>query len=342
MVSINDLQHVDICCGLAWGDEAKGKIVSELAKSGKYDMVCRWGGGNNAGHTIYINDKKYKTHLIPGGVFYNIPSIIGPDCVVNQDGFMEEINYLKECGFNTDCIKISPRAHVITDTHIQEDIKLYRKQGSTAKGIAPCYRDKYARFGTMVKDVDFFKPYLWDEKLYGTILCEGAQGVWLDITQGNYPYTTSSTTLPYGACSLGFPHQMIRTIYGASKIYDTRAGNDTDFPPQLHEDQELNAIGKAGYEIGTTTGRTRTVNWLNMDKLIESINMTGTTNLIISKVDVLEKVEIFKLIHNKDIIKFHTLQSMTDYIREVLIDSCKMLKDIIFSYSPKFISIHSI
>ena len=52
-------------CGLAWGDEAKGKIVSQLAKSDKYDFVCRWAGGNNAGHTIYINGKKYKTHLIP-------------------------------------------------------------------------------------------------------------------------------------------------------------------------------------------------------------------------------------------------------------------------------------
>ena len=328
MNSIQKLKQVDICCGLAWGDEAKGKIVSQLAKSGKYDMICRWGGGNNAGHTIYIDGNKYKTHLIPGGVFYNIPSIIGPDCVVNQKGFIEEINYLKECGFNTDCIKISPRAHVISDTHIEEDIKLYRKQGSTAKGIAPCYRDKYARFGTLVKDVDFFKPYLWDEKLYGTILCEGAQGVWLDITQGNYPYTTSSTTLPYGACSLGFPPQLINTIYGASKIYDTRAGNDTDFPPELHDDNELTIIGKAGHEIGTTTGRTRTVNWLNMDKLIKSINMTGSTIIIISKVDILREVNLFKLIHNKCIVPFDTLTDMTNYITSILQQNCKFVKQI--------------
>jgi len=336
---INNLKQVDICCGLAWGDEAKGKIVSGLASSGKYDMVCRWGGGNNAGHTIYIDGNRYKTHLIPGGVFYNIPSIIGPDCVVNQKGFIEEVNYLKECGFNTDCIKISPRAHVITDTHIEEDIKLYRKQGSTAKGIAPCYRDKYARFGTLVKDVEFFKPYLWDEKLYGTILCEGAQGVWLDITQGNYPYTTSSTTLPYGACSLGFPPQLINTIYGAAKIYDTRAGNDTDFPAELHDDTELTTIGKAGREIGTTTGRTRTVNWLNMDKLIKSINMTGSTVIIISKVDILIEVNLFKLIHNNSIVPFDTLTDMTNYITYNLQQKCKFVKQIVFSDSPEHIVI---
>ena len=339
MNSIKDLKQVDICCGLAWGDEAKGKIVSELAKSKKYDMVCRWGGGNNAGHTIYIDGKRYKTHLIPGGVFYNIPSIIGPDCVVNEKGFMEEINYLKEAGFNTDCIKISPRAHVITDTHIEEDIKYYRKQGSTAKGIAPCYRDKYARFGTLVKDVDFFKPYLWDEKLYGTILCEGAQGVWLDITQGNYPYTTSSTTLPYGACSLGFPPQLIKTIYGAVKIYDTRAGNDTDFPSELHDDPELTKIGTAGREIGTTTGRTRTVNWLNMDKLIKSINMTGSTYIIISKVDILKQVNLFKLIHNSDIISFDTLDDMTNYVSSSLHSNCPLVQNIIYSDSPEHITI---
>lgn len=333
------LKRVDICCGLAWGDEAKGKIVSELAKSGTYDMICRWGGGNNAGHTIYIDGKKYKTHLIPGGVFYNIPSIIGPDCVINQKGFEDELNYLKECGFNTDCIKVSPKAHVITDKHIEEDIKLYRKQGSTAKGIAPCYRDKYARFGTLAKDVEYFKPYLWDENLYGTILCEGAQGVWLDITQGNYPYTTSSTTLPYGACSLGFPPQMINTIYGAVKIYDTRAGNDPDFPDELHNDEELNRIGLEGKEIGTTTGRTRTVNWLNMNKLIKSINMTGSTIIIISKVDILEKVKLFKLIYNNEVISFDTLIDMTNYINSTIHQKCMLVTNIIYSDSPEHVTI---
>ena len=79
---MSDIFNVDICCGLAWGDEAKGKITAYLANSGKYDFVCRWAGGNNAGHTIYVNNKKYKTHIIPSGVFFNIPSIIGPDCVI--------------------------------------------------------------------------------------------------------------------------------------------------------------------------------------------------------------------------------------------------------------------
>jgi len=336
---IENLKHVDICCGLGWGDEAKGKIVAELAKSGKYDMVCRWGGGNNAGHTIYVSGIKYKTNLVPSGVFYNIPSIIGPDCVVSQSGFEAELNYLKSHGFNTDCIKISPKTHVVTDKHIEEDIKNYGNQGTTSKGIAPCYRDKYARIGTLAKDVDFFKPFLWNERLYGTVLCEGAQGMWLDINHGNYPYTTSSTPLPYGACSLGFPPQFIRNIYGAIKIYDTRVGTDPLFPPELLDDFELKLIGTLGNEVGTTTGRLRTVNWLNLDKLLMAINLTGTTTVIISKIDILKNVNMFKLFYLGKLEIFDSIEYMTEFISHFLRKHCPLLTNIIYSDSPQHVSI---
>jgi adenylosuccinate synthase len=336
------LKQVDVCCGLAWGDEAKGKIVSELTGSGKYDMICRWGGGNNAGHTIYIKGIKYKTNLIPAGVFYNIPSIIGPDCVINQSGFTEEINYLKSHGFNTDCIKVSPKTHVITDKHIEEDKLHYGGQGTTSKGIAPCYRDKYARIGTLAKNVDFFKPFLWNERLYGTILCEGAQGMWLDINHGNYPYTTSSTPLPYGACSLGFPPQLIKNVFGAAKIYDTRVGTDPLFPDELRNDPELALIAKIGNEFGTTTGRGRTTNWLNLDKLISSINLTGTTVAIVSKIDVLQQANLYKLIYLNEIRKFNTIESMTDFVSKTLQSNCFLLTHVVFSDNPESVSIPNV
>ena len=328
---MSKINFVDICCGLNWGDEAKGKVVAQLSKSGNYDFVCRWAGGNNAGHTIYIDGKKYKSHLVPSGVFFNVPSIIGPDCVVNLDSFKREIAYLKDNGFNTDLIKVSPKAHLITDEHIEEDKLKYKKQGTTSKGIAPCYRDKYARKGILVGNVDFFKPYLWDEKLHGNILCEGAQGFWLDITHGNYPYVTSSTTLPYGACSLGFSPKLIRNIYGASKIYDTRVGFDPLFPETLLLDQELVSIINEGKEYGTTTGRVRKVNWLNLDKLIDSINISGTNIIIVSKIDVLETLKLFKLIHNETIKKFDSMQEMTSYITSILTQSCHLLEKIHYS-----------
>ena len=328
----NKINHVDICCGLSWGDEAKGKIVAYLAKTGIYDFVCRWNGGNNAGHTIYKDGIKYKTHLIPSGIFYGIPSIIGPDCVVNQDAFFQEIKYLKDNGFNTKLIFISPNAHVITEEHILEDKdKLFKTQGTTAKGIAPCYKDKYAREGLRIKDVPEFNAYLWDEKLYGNVLCEGAQGFWLDINCGNYPYVTSSNTLPYGACSLGFPPQLIRRIYGASKIYDTRSGIDPLFPESLLKDEELLSLVRAGQEFGTTTGRMRKTNWLNLDKLVSAVKISGTTKIIISKVDVIKEINIYKLYHNSQLLAFDNFEEMKNYINDVLKKDLNFLDEIIYS-----------
>ena len=98
------INNVDICCGLAWGDEAKGKIVSQLIKNKKYDFVCRWSGGSNAGHTVYFNGKKFHSHIIPSGVFLGIKSFIGPDCYINEDDFLQEIQILKENGLDLNAI----------------------------------------------------------------------------------------------------------------------------------------------------------------------------------------------------------------------------------------------
>ena len=330
-----DVNYVDICCGLAWGDEAKGKITSDLAESNNYDFVCRWSGGDNAGHTIYIKSKKYETHIIPSGIFYNIKSIIGPDCVLNIDGFLKEISYLQENNFNIDLIKISPKAHIVSNEHILEDLnQLNKTQGTTARGIAPCYSDKYRRIGKQAKDVDILQGFIWNEKLYGNILCEGAQGFWLDINQGNYPFTTSSTTLPYGACSLGFAPQKIRNIYGAIKIYDTRSGIDPLFPEELINDSELSQVIEVGKEYGVTTGRKRKVNWLNLDLLVKAINISGTTHVVISKVDVLEKVGIFKLICNDKIIDLKNVDSLKKFVTDLLISKCFNLKDLVYSANP--------
>lgn len=334
------LEHVDICVGLCWGDEAKGKIVSYLSKTGNYQFVCRWAGGNNAGHTIYKDNKKYKTHLIPSGIFYNIPSVIGPDCVINVEDFFKEIEYLKTNGFNTDLILVSPLAHVVTEKHIRDDKEnLQSSQGTTGKGIAPCYRDKYARMGLRVKDITDFNNYLWDGELYGNVLCEGAQGFWLDINQGNYPYVTSSNTLPYSACSLGFPPQCIRHIYGASKIYDTRSGIDPLFPETLLEDHELLSLVNTGEEYGTTTGRMRKTNWLNLDKLIQAIQVSGTTTIIISKIDVIQKLNWYKLFHNNQLLIFQSFPEMKKYIIDILKDCSRYIQDIYFSDETEIVNL---
>lgn len=334
------INNVDICCGLSWGDEAKGKLVTELLKKKNYDFVCRWSGGSNAGHTVYINGNKYHTHIIPSGVFYGIKSLIGPDCFINMNDFHQEMEYLKDNGFNTSLVKISPKTHIITSTHKDEDLKKYKeKQGSTGKGIAPCAKDKFGRMGILAEDgiLDIYRSHLFNQELYGDILCEGAQGYWLDINHGNYPYVTSSYTLPYSACSLGFPPQIIRRIYGAAKIYDTRVGVDPDFPDTLLEDDNLNKIAIEGNEFGTTTGRARKVNWLNMDKLIEAINVSGTTDIIISKIDVLGKVNQWKFYFKNELTQVYNKMEMVTKIKILLGMNCPLLQNIIFSDSPESI-----
>jgi adenylosuccinate synthase len=162
------------------------------------------------------------------------------------------------------------------------------------------------------------KKYLWNEKLEGNILCEGAQSFWLDINYGDYPYVTSSETLPYSACSLGFSPKLIRDIIGVTKIYDTKSGVDPLFPESLWQDEELNMIIELGKEFGSTTGRKRIVNWLNLNKLIDAIKISGVTKLIINKCDILEQMNTYKLYQNNSLYKFHTLEAMQSFIKSYL------------------------
>ena len=339
------IKKADIVCGLAWGDEAKGKIVADLLKRNYYDWVCRWSGSHNAGHTIYIDGKKFVTHLIPAGVFYGINSYIGPDCLVSLSELEKELEYLRENGVDTRCVYISQNANVILDDHVLEDQEKYKKQqGSTGKGVAPCARDKYARKGKRVKDLDtsqlegihkYNQSIIKDIcKLDGVILCEGAQGNWLDINFGNYPYVTSANTFPYAACSLGFSPRKIRHIYGAAKIYDTRVGVDPDFGDELLDNEKLSEIALVGNEFGATTGRSRKVNWLNLTKLIQSINVSGCNIVIISKEDILNKVGIFKILVKEREVIFSNLDDMKHYISTNLRIECEELDSIIFSNNP--------
>jgi adenylosuccinate synthase len=337
------IDKADVVVGLAWGDEAKGKVTSSLAStkdsdgSNYYDIVARWAGGNNAGHTVFVNGEKYKTHLIPSGVFHGVKSLIGPSCVLNPESFYKEIKYLSKSGFDTSLVKVAPNCHIVTDKHIEYDRRnLAKKLGTTGRGIAPCYADKAARTGILASSV-LDPKYIWDESLHGNLLCEGAQGVWLDIDSGLYPYVTSSTTLPYGACSLGFPTQKINNVWGVAKIYDTRSGEDPRFPERLLEDPVLKALGDLGQEYGVTTGRRRKVNWLNLDMLIKAINTTGTTHLVISKCDIIGELGHFKLSYGGRLVRFLSLEEMLSFVENKIRNAASLVEYIKFSYSPEVI-----
>jgi adenylosuccinate synthase len=329
------ITSVDVVYGLAWGDEGKGKVSAAMAP--RYDWVCRWNGGPNAGHTVWVNGKKHKTHIIPSGIFAGKPCVIGPGCVINTDKFFEEIRYLRSEGFDTSLVKISPAAHIITEEHIAYDKKNLGHLGTTGQGIAPCYADKMLRRGRRAAEY-FISDWLWDGKMSGRVLCEGAQSVWLDIDHGDYPYVTSSNTLPYSACSLGFTPRRIGQIIGVAKAYDTKSGVDPLFPETLWEDPQIDRLIREGGEYGTTTGRKRLANWLNLDKLISAANLSGCTQMIINKCDVLSRVGVFKVIHNGETVEFKDLGEFKMYlVRELSCGGVPELHDVRFSDSPETI-----
>ncbi|PUA34696.1 adenylosuccinate synthase [Paenibacillus elgii] len=146
-----------VVVGTQWGDEGKGKITDFLAESA--EVVARYQGGNNAGHTILINDKKYKLTMIPSGIFYEDKvCVIGNGMVINPGALLEEIRYIHENGFTTKNLRISDRAHVIMPYHLlldglEEERKGDNKIGTTRKGIGPCYMDKAARNGIRIADL---------------------------------------------------------------------------------------------------------------------------------------------------------------------------------------------
>jgi len=146
-----------VVVGTQWGDEGKGKITDYLSE--KANLVVRYQGGNNAGHTIVINDKRFKLHLIPSGIFYSDKMcVLGNGMVINLKAFIDEIEYLHMNGINTDNLKISDRAHLIMPYHIkmdliEEELKGINKIGTTGKGIGPAYMDKAARIGIRVADL---------------------------------------------------------------------------------------------------------------------------------------------------------------------------------------------
>ena len=347
------VESVDIVYGADWGDGAKGKVVSHLsqfkhATSGilrtekkHYDFVARWAGGSNAGHTIFHNGVKYKTHIVPAGIFHGITSLIGPGCVVDLLGLKQEMESLDAAGFDTSLIKISPMTHIVQSKHIIFDKEnLADKLGTTSRGIAPTYSDKYARtglqFAKIAEESATWEEHLFDGRLYGNILCEGAQGFHLDIDWGNYPYCTSSVTLPYAACSVGFSPKKIRNIYAVTKIYDTRSGEDPVlFPDSLFDNPELDLIGTVGQEIGTTTGRRRKVNHMNLDRLIFALNTAGGNKLIISKCDILEQVKIFRLFYHGERRSFVSLDTMKEFITDRVMEECPEVDRIYYSYSAE-------
>lgn len=146
-----------VVVGTQWGDEGKGKITDFLSENA--EVIARYQGGNNAGHTIKFDGVTYKLHLIPSGIFYKDKTcVIGNGMVVDPKALVTELAYLHERNVSTDNLRISNRAHVILPYHlkldeVEEERKGANKIGTTKKGIGPAYMDKAARIGIRIADL---------------------------------------------------------------------------------------------------------------------------------------------------------------------------------------------
>lgn len=140
-----------VVIGTQWGDEGKGKIVDHLAE--KADVVVRYQGGNNAGHTVVVNGIQHKLHLLPSGILFpGCLCIIGNDVVIDPEVLLHEMNTMRARGIDVSGLRISNRAHLIMPYHrlfdaLEETMKGEQKVGTTGRGIGPCYQDRAARTG---------------------------------------------------------------------------------------------------------------------------------------------------------------------------------------------------
>ncbi len=160
------MKNVNVVLGAFYGDEGKGKIIDYLSKDAKY--AVRFSGGNNAGHQVEVDGKKFAFHLLPSGILNkNIKAILGNGVVIDPKVLLEEIDNLKQNGYKVNNLYISEKAHVILPYHIildglLESIRGQNKIGTTNRGIGPAYCDKYERCGIRMEDFisDKFKDLL--------------------------------------------------------------------------------------------------------------------------------------------------------------------------------------
>ena len=295
----------DILVGLQWGDEGKGKITDALAD--QYQWIVRYQGGDNAGHTVYIDGKKFVTHSIPTGILNpNCKVVITHGCVVNIPEMIKEVNLLEKSGISfKDRFYLSENAHLITPEHLREDKSNQIKFGSTGKGIGPAYRDKIYRAGLRVKNypqlIDEDKIIVADTRkllrdaIYkgDKVLFEGAQAVMLDIEMGTYPHVTSSPCIAsYAPAGSGLPLTFFKhsIILGVAKSYTTRVGTGP-FPSEIHDKKIAQNIQFTGKEYGATTGRLRKVGWLDIPQLKYACEVNGVSGIALTKLDIFSEVD---------------------------------------------------
>jgi adenylosuccinate synthase len=338
-----------VVVGAQWGDEGKGKIVDWL--SHRADVVVRFQGGHNAGHTLVVDGVTYKLSLMPSGVVQKKLSLIGNGVVVDPWAFISEIEKVREQGVDISpkLVRVAENATLILPVHreldaLRENRDDGMKIGTTRRGIGPAYEDKVGRRAVRVIDLadekqlrrrvsellhhhnalrrgmgveeadaealvaelleiapkilPFADP-VWrtldkamaDDK---KILFEGAQGAFLDVDHGTYPFVTSSNTVAgQAAAGSGVGPGKVGYVLGIVKAYTTRVG-EGPFPTEL-TDEIGRRIGETGREFGTVTSRQRRCGWFDAVLVRQSCKINGINGVALTKLDVLDGFDELKV-----------------------------------------------
>ena len=317
-----------VVVGAQWGDEGKGKIVDFLAEDS--DLIVRFSGGANAGHTIVAGDVTYKLHLVPSGIIYPDKKVVlGTGMVIDPDALFNELATISEQGIDwSNRIYISDRAHIVLPRYREEDVELDKNRrnpiGTTGRGIGVTYAHKAHRDGIRIGDLynkelysrlseedraylDGFKDKMADmvidmvsfmaDNKGKRVLFEGAQGVLLDLDVGTYPYVSSGYSQAAGAAmGGGIGPRDINGVMGVFKAYSTRVGNGP-FPSEFQEnrDGELeHYIRETGREYGVTTGRPRRCGYLDLPALKYACRVNSLDSLVLTHLDVYDEISELK------------------------------------------------
>jgi adenylosuccinate synthase len=214
-----------VVVGAQWGDEGKGKIVDLLAQQS--DLVCRYQGGPNTGHTIVVGDETFKIRQIPTGIINRKPCVIGNGCVIDPEVLIEELDRFDSLGYPTDEVHVSGNAHLIMPWHVAIDQASERRLGklqigTTKRGVGPAYADKASRIGIRVQDV--LDPKILRQKIEVAL---AEKNLWLERIYEVEPFDLEEVATRYEV----YAQRLRPHIRDTSLIVDgaLRAGHEVLF-----------------------------------------------------------------------------------------------------------------
>lgn len=343
-MNLKNWSGIALVMGVDWGDSGKGRLIDDL--SSRADVIARFNGGANTGHTVKNQHGSFALHIVPSGIFNSKAlNLVGRNVAVDLESLKEELKQLHKAKVSYKNLVIDPQCSLVMPWHklrdgLREKLRAAgQKVGTTGKGIGPVYADRTERVGLLVKNLidSDFKQKLYDEvkiqnqfyslnlnsqdifkkysafakmikphvlntnqiikdaqKAVKNILFEGAQGYFLDIDAGTYPFVTSSNPGIVGVWrSYDIHPSAIENVIAITKAYTTRVG-EGPIPTKM-DDKTSKLIIKKGREVGTTTGRVRSPGWLDLVLVNYAKEANGINSLAITKLDVLSGLSRIKL-----------------------------------------------